>query len=147
MDCPHDIATPLGTLGQRCWLRCRDCGLDFSVPAAPEPEPEDWQVRMPELSLRAPSGDESRLVVYLDDDPIGYVDNDQGCENPACHEALRNGRPVHAIPRGFAVTLPTYHFETVTDAVRAVVTAAMNGPDIPELSEQAAASVIAARAA
>lgn len=34
--CPHCISavvTLLGTLGSLHWFRCRDCGVDFNVPA------------------------------------------------------------------------------------------------------------------
>ena len=46
-----------------------------------------------------------------------------GCANPKCRKAIRAGRPFHAIPAGFAVTLPDYHFSTEEDAHAALLAA------------------------
>lgn len=55
----------------------------------------------------------------------GWV-RDTGCENEWCQAACENGRHWHATPRGFAVTLRTYHYRTRRDAVRAILTASAN---------------------
>lgn len=44
-----------------------------------------------------------------------------GCENRACAEACMAGRQWHAIPMGFAITLPDYHFATPDEAIDAIV--------------------------
>lgn len=46
----------------------------------------------------------------------------EGCQNPACKRAIREGRTLHAIPAGFAVTLPDYHFATEREARKALLT-------------------------
>lgn len=40
---------------------------------------------------------------------IGWI-HDEGCENEKCVKAIKEGRPVHAIPAGFCVTMSDYHF-------------------------------------
>jgi hypothetical protein len=51
---------------------------------------------------------------------IGWV-SEGGCANKACKAATRQGRPWHGNPSGFAVTMPTYHFATETEATAAIV--------------------------
>lgn len=51
-----------------------------------------------------------------------------GCANPACRKAIREGRPYHATPAGFAVTLPDYHFETHAEARAALLAALRTAP-------------------
>ena len=58
---------------------------------------------------------------------IGHV-GVGGCENPACLAAMRDERPFHATPMGFAVTLDDYHFATREEAVRAIERAMIGVP-------------------
>jgi hypothetical protein len=58
---------------------------------------------------------------------IGWV-SEGGCENAHCLAAIYEGRPFHATPRGFAVTLPDYHFTTKAEAVAALKRAARENP-------------------
>lgn len=51
---------------------------------------------------------------------FGWI-HDGGCENAACKKAIREGRKFHAVPAGFAITLPDYHFATSEDAERALL--------------------------
>lgn len=51
-----------------------------------------------------------------------------GCENITCQNAITEGREWHAIPMGFAITLPTYHYATADEAIDAIVTAMENIP-------------------
>jgi hypothetical protein len=59
------------------------------------------------------------ILVHDDRALIGCV-RDGGCENERCLEAIAAGRVYHAIPTGFAVTLPDYHFASIDDAVSAL---------------------------
>lgn len=59
-------------------------------------------------------------AVYLDGTVIGWVKKG-GCENEACLRAMQTGRMWHAVPAGFAVTLPDYHFSTRDEAIAALV--------------------------
>jgi hypothetical protein len=68
-------------------------------------------------------------AVITNDDGVvlGWVRH-AGCTNPACLDAWADGRSFHATPRGFAMTLPTYHYATKADAVAAIVAAAVANP-------------------
>lgn len=57
---------------------------------------------------------------------VGYV-HEGGCANEACVEAIGAGRPWHAIPRGFAHTLKTYHYATREEAISALTARAAQG--------------------
>jgi len=61
-----------------------------------------------------------KRTVWNNERIVGWVSKD-GCENDACLAAT--GRPYHATPRGFAVTLPTYHYRTAREAAQAIRTA------------------------
>jgi hypothetical protein len=64
------------------------------------------------------------ITLRRDDNPneiIGWVRPEVECENRHCKRAVREGRPWHAIPAGFATTLPDYHFRTESDARQAVL--------------------------
>lgn len=52
---------------------------------------------------------------------VGWINTAGDCENPTCRAAIAAGRPVHAIPAGFAATLPDYHFATANDAINALL--------------------------
>jgi hypothetical protein len=62
-----------------------------------------------------------------DDNPIAWVEMKCTGTNAACKEASREGRRVHIIPHhedpraaAFTLALPTYHFATEVDAVKAL---------------------------
>lgn len=61
-------------------------------------------------------------AVFVDGAVVGWVRAD-GCENDRCLFAIAAGRPFHAIPRGFGVTLGEYHYATRDEAIAAVVEA------------------------
>ena len=44
-----------------------------------------------------------------------------GCANARCLRAIDQGRPWHAVPAGFAVTLPDYHYASLADAELALL--------------------------
>lgn len=68
----------------------------------------------------APETDQT--IVSRGDEIVGYVSG-SGCENRKCRLATKAGRPFHATPRGFGVTLADYHFATEAEAVAALVAA------------------------
>ena len=55
---------------------------------------------------------------------VGHVHPNCSGPNQTCSLLAREGRRYHAIPRGFAATLPTYHYRTLIAAVRALQTLA-----------------------
>ena len=69
----------------------------------------------------------NRVVYSNGNTIIGYI-NAGGCENDACLDAIAQGRPIHAIPAGFAVTLDDYHFATEADAVAVLEWKATDAP-------------------
>jgi hypothetical protein len=71
--------------------------------------------------VRHSEGRGRTVIVRRGDEVIGHVTlGDGNCENERCLIAINNGRPWHAIPMGFAVTLPDYHFASGTEAVMAI---------------------------
>lgn len=61
-----------------------------------------------------------------------YIDHDCRGTNAKCKAARRAGLPVHIIPAAVDgepwIILPTYHYATAPDAVRALLDATRNAP-------------------
>jgi hypothetical protein len=71
------------------------------------------------------------LVIRRDTDGqlIGYADDAAECHNPECRAAIALGFHIHAIPYGWATTMPSYHFDTFDNAIAALHAAADADPD------------------
>jgi hypothetical protein len=67
------------------------------------------------------------MIIRKKGQVIGWV-SQGGCQNPACKRAIKAGRPFHAIPAGFATSLPDYHFETAKLARAALRAEALANP-------------------
>lgn len=61
---------------------------------------------------------------------VGWVSN-HGCsrDQQACQHGIANGCRWHAVPRGFAQTLPTYHYATLDEATAVLIATAAANPD------------------
>ena len=53
------------------------------------------------------------------------------CSNPVCLQAVKQGRIYHALPTGFAMTLPTYHYVTLGEATTAIEKAWAEAAGVP----------------
>jgi hypothetical protein len=51
-------------------------------------------------------------TIYREDGSVAGFVRTCDCAQADCRKATREGRPLHATPAGFAVTLPDYHFAT-----------------------------------
>jgi len=69
----------------------------------------------------------ARVVRNARGNVVGWVWAD-GCEHPACMQAIEDGRVYHAAP--LLVSLPEYHFATEEEAEQALLTRG-----IPEFQE------------
>src|SRR5262249_2529069 len=57
------------------------------------------------------------------------------CESEACKVAIAEGRTIHAVPFGYGVTLPRYHYSSRGEAIAALVVAAEEHPTFVNWAE------------
>lgn len=77
------------------------------------------------------------------ENPIAWTETGEFCENPGCHVALSDGRPVHIIPhhldpraQEWTLALPSYHFKTVSEALIALELAWQFGREVHTAEER-----------